>query len=65
MAKRKTAQAERFWYAVGYHDGIRGISDPPMKDTTEFLLGTIGIDIAPIYKDGWERGQKSKEEGLE
>lgn len=65
MAKRKTSSAERYWYAVGYHHGITNIKDSPSKDTVEFLKSTIGIPVEELYEDGWTRGQKDKEEGLE
>jgi hypothetical protein len=65
MAKRKSAAAERYWYAIGYHHGITGVEDPPMEDTAEFLLYTMGLDVRPLYAEGWKRGQKDKENGME
>ena len=50
---------------MGYHHGITNIKDEPSKDTVEFLKSTIGIPVEELYEDGWTRGQKDKEEGLE
>lgn len=65
MAKRKTATAEKYWYAVGYHHAMVGIKDPPRQETVEFLLSTINVQVHSLYEDGWKRGNQDKDEGLE
>lgn len=65
MAKRKSSAAERYWYAIGYHDGIRSITDKPSKDLIEFINATIGINIDELYEDGWKVGQKDQSLGID
>lgn len=65
MAKRKTKFAERYWFGVGYHDGILGVKSPPLPETVDFLLSTLNIQVHELYEEGWNTGQKDKENGFE
>lgn len=65
MAKRKTKYAERYWFAVGYHDGIVGVKSPPQPETVDFLLSTLNVQVLDLYEDGWKAGEKDKESGFE
>lgn len=65
MAKKRSTFAERYWFAIGYHHGITEVKDPPLKETVDFLLSTLSVQVNDLYEDGWKSGDKDRQRGVE
>ena len=53
----KTKYSEKYWFAIGYHDGLMGVFRPPSDLLAEYLLERK-IDIAKNYNQGNIAGVK-------
>lgn len=65
MSKKKSRFAEKYWFARGYHHGLLGKKESPTVVTVDFLLSTLDIQVDLLYEEGWDRGVKDKEEGID
>lgn len=55
ILKSKTKYSEKYWFAIGYHDAMRGVYLPPSKQLAEYLLEN-DIDIMKNYQHGHKAG---------
>lgn len=53
--RSKTKYSEKYWFAIGYHDAMRGAYMPPSKQLVEYLLEN-DIDIMKNYEQGHKAG---------
>jgi hypothetical protein len=53
----KSKYTEKYWFAIGYHDGLTGVNRPPSKLLVDYLLENK-IDILKNYNQGHIAGVK-------